>query len=119
MAPQLAWLGLGGMGQICNTMCTGSIFSFFRRECSNISSRKAIFSTIRSSVIALPREQGHFSDAFGRSKVTESITEAASKADIFYCLGDDATVLSIVEEILKNDIKDKLTRDRRTFVIGI
>lgn len=51
----------------------------------------------------------------GNSTVASSIQDAASKADIiFYCLGDDAAVLSTLEEILKTDITGKVLVDCST-----
>lgn len=52
----------------------------------------------------------------GNSTVSTSIQAAAGKADmIFYCLGDDAAVLSTVEEILKTtDVTGKVLVDCST-----
>lgn len=55
------------------------------------------------------------SSKIGHSTVANSITEAASKADIiFYCLGDDSAVEATVDEILKTDVKGKLLVDCST-----
>ena len=51
----------------------------------------------------------------GHSKVAGSIKEAVSAADIiFYCLGDDKAVESMVDEILKSDVKGKVLVDCST-----
>ncbi|MCJ1297871.1 hypothetical protein MMC08_000659 [Hypocenomyce scalaris] len=51
----------------------------------------------------------------GHSTIALSISEAASKADtIFYCVSDDRAVLSVLQEILKTDIKGKLVVDCST-----
>ena len=55
------------------------------------------------------------SSKIGNSKVAPSISEATSSADIiFYCLGDDKAVASLVEEILKGDVKGKVLVDCST-----
>ena len=56
-----------------------------------------------------------FSAKIGNSTVASSIQEATSKADIiFYCLGEDPSVLETLEEILKVDIKGKTIVDCST-----
>lgn len=51
----------------------------------------------------------------GNSTVASSIEEAVSKADIiFYCLGEDPSVISTLEQILKTDIKGKVIVDCST-----
>lgn len=51
----------------------------------------------------------------GHSTVVGSVPEAVSKADIiFYCLGEDPSVLSMVDEILKVDISGKVFVDCST-----
>jgi len=51
----------------------------------------------------------------GHSTVASSIEEATAKSDIiFYCLGDDASVVSILEEILKTSVKGKIIVDCST-----
>jgi 3-hydroxyisobutyrate dehydrogenase-like beta-hydroxyacid dehydrogenase len=55
------------------------------------------------------------SSKIGHSTVATSIADAVSKADIvFFCLGDDAAVLEIVETILQSDVKGKLLVDCST-----
>jgi len=55
------------------------------------------------------------SSKLGHSTVASSIQEAASKADIiFYCLGEDPSVISTLEEILKVDVKGKIIVDCST-----
>jgi len=55
------------------------------------------------------------SSKIGNSTVASTVTEAVSKADIiFYCLGEDPSVLSILDEILKVDVKGKLIVDCST-----
>ena len=55
------------------------------------------------------------SSKIGHSKVASSIEEAVSSADIiFYCLGDDKAVASIVDEILKTDVNGKVLVDCST-----
>ncbi len=56
-----------------------------------------------------------FSAKIGNSTVASSIQEATSKADIiFYCLGEDPSVLETLEEIFKVDIKGKTIVDCST-----
>ena len=56
-----------------------------------------------------------FSAKIGNSTVASSIQEATSKADIiFYCLGEDPSVLETLEEIFKVDIKGKIIVDCST-----
>jgi 3-hydroxyisobutyrate dehydrogenase-like beta-hydroxyacid dehydrogenase len=56
-----------------------------------------------------------YSAKIGNSTVASSIQDAASKADIiFYCLGEDPSVLETLEEILKVDIKGKIIVDCST-----
>ncbi len=55
------------------------------------------------------------SSKIGHSKVAGSVKEAVSSADIiFYCLGDDKAVASIVDEILKSNVKGKVLVDCST-----
>ncbi|KAH8812907.1 6-phosphogluconate dehydrogenase [Xylogone sp. PMI_703] len=99
MAPQLAWLGLGNMGR---GMCKNLV------EKANLSNPLIIYNRTTQRAHEL-------SAKIGNSTVASSIPEAASKADIiFYCLGDDAAVLSTLDEILKTDIKGKIIVDCST-----
>lgn len=51
----------------------------------------------------------------GHSKVAPSVEELVGKSDIiFYCLGDDASVLEMVDNILKTSVKGKLLVDCST-----
>lgn len=55
------------------------------------------------------------SSKIGHSRVANSVSEAASAAEIiFYCLGDDVAVASTVDEILKTDVKGKILVDCST-----
>lgn len=99
MAPQLAWLGLGNMGR---GMCKNLV------EKGNLSHPLIIYNRSLQKAQDLSTKLGH-------STVASSATEAASKADIiFYCLGDDAAVLSTLEEVLKTDVKGKIVVDCST-----
>ncbi|EXJ80827.1 hypothetical protein A1O3_07111 [Capronia epimyces CBS 606.96] len=99
MAPQLAWLGLGNMGR---GMCKNLV------EKGNLSEPLIIYNRTAQRAQDLSAQIGH-------STVASSPVEAASKADIiFYCLGDDAAVLSTLGEILKTDVKGKVLVDCST-----
>lgn len=55
------------------------------------------------------------SSKIGHSTVAASVEELVSKSDIiFYCLGDDASVLEMVDNILKTSVKGKLLVDCST-----
>jgi len=99
MASQLAWLGLGNMG---------------RGMCKNIVEK----GNLQNPLIIYNRtiQRAHdLSAKIGNSTVASSVQEAASKADIiFFCLGDDAAVISNLEEILKTDVKGKIIVDCST-----
>ncbi|EXJ90380.1 alcohol dehydrogenase [Capronia coronata CBS 617.96] len=88
MAPQIAWLGLGNMGR---GMCKNLV------EKGNLTHPLIIYNRTTARAQELSSKIGH-------STVSPSIAEAARKADIiFYCLGDDAAVLSTLDEILRDD----------------
>jgi 3-hydroxyisobutyrate dehydrogenase-like beta-hydroxyacid dehydrogenase len=62
----------------------------------------------------LQKAQDH-SSKIGNSTVASSIQDATSKADIiFFCLGEDPSVLETLEEILKVDVKGKIIVDCST-----
>jgi 3-hydroxyisobutyrate dehydrogenase-like beta-hydroxyacid dehydrogenase len=99
MAPQLAWLGLGNMGR---GMCKNLV------EKGNLSNDLIIYNRTTQKAQDLSAKIGH-------STVAESIQDATKKADIiFYCLGEDPSVLETLEEILKVDIKGKTIVDCST-----
>ncbi|EHY59042.1 hypothetical protein HRR83_001688 [Exophiala dermatitidis] len=101
MAPQLAWLGLGNMGR---GMCKNLV------EKGNLTNPLIIYNRTTSRAQSLSTQLGH-------SSVANSPSEAASKADIiFYCLGDDAAVLSTLEQILSTPegIQNKILVDCST-----
>ena len=51
----------------------------------------------------------------GHSKVAGSVEELVKASDvIFYCLGDDQSVLEMVDKILQTSVKDKLLVDCST-----
>lgn len=55
------------------------------------------------------------SKKLGHSKVCSSIEELVKQSDIiFYCLGDDASVLENVEKMVKTDLMDKIIVDCST-----
>jgi len=99
MAPQLAWFGLGNMG---------------RGMCKNLVEKGDLANPL--IIYNRTTQRAHdLSAKIGNSTVSTSIPDAVSKADIiFYCLGDDPAVLSLVEEMVKTDIKGKLIVDCST-----
>ena len=55
------------------------------------------------------------SSQIGHSKVSPTVADLVSKSDIiFYCLGDDQSVLDMVNTIMETDIKGKLLVDCST-----
>lgn len=55
------------------------------------------------------------SSKIGHSKVANSVQDLVNESDIiFYCLGDDASVLEMVDNILKTSIQGKLLVDCST-----
>jgi len=99
MAPQLAWFGLGNMG---------------RGMCKNLVEKGDLANPL--IIYNRTTQRAHdLSAKIGNSTVSTSIPDAVSKADIiFYCLGDDPAVLSLLEEMVKTDIKGKLIVDCST-----
>ncbi|KAK5231426.1 hypothetical protein LTR72_000607 [Exophiala xenobiotica] len=99
MAPQLAWFGLGNMGR---GMCKNLV------EKGNLSNPLIIYNRTTKRAEDL-------SEKIGNSTVSTSIPDAVSKADIIlYCVGDDPAVLTMVEEMLKADVKGKVLVDCST-----
>ena len=99
MAPQLLWIGLGNMGR---GMCKNLV------EKGNLDEPLLIYNRTTKRAEDLASKIGH-------STVVASIPDAVSKADIiFYCLGEDPSVLSMVDEILKADISGKVLVDCST-----
>lgn len=77
-------------------------------EKGNLSQPLIIYNRTTSKAEALASKLGH-------STVAPSLDEAVAKADIiFYCLGDDASVLSTIEQATKGNVKGKLFVDCST-----
>jgi 3-hydroxyisobutyrate dehydrogenase-like beta-hydroxyacid dehydrogenase len=99
MAPQLLWIGLGNMGR---GMCKNLV------EKGNLGESLLIYNRTTKRAEDLASKIGH-------STVAKSIPDAVAKADIvFYCLGEDPSVLSMLEEITKSDISGKVIVDCST-----
>ncbi|ETI22559.1 hypothetical protein G647_06635 [Cladophialophora carrionii CBS 160.54] len=99
MAPQLAWLGLGNMGRGMSKNIV---------EKGNLDKPLILYNRTT-------QKADDFSAKIGKSTVASSIQEAASQADIiFYCLGEDPSVLGTLEEVLKVDVKGKIIVDCST-----
>ncbi|KAK4932055.1 hypothetical protein LTR66_016003 [Elasticomyces elasticus] len=99
MAPQLGWIGLGNMGR---GMCKNLV------EKGKLSEPLIIFNRTQSKAEDLSKKLGH-------STVAGSISDLVKKCDIvFYCLGDDASVLENVEKMLQTDVKNKIVVDCST-----
>ncbi|CAF9932437.1 MAG: hypothetical protein HETSPECPRED_008360 [Heterodermia speciosa] len=93
MAPKLAYLGLGNMGQ---AMCKNLV------QKGNLSSPLVLYNRTA-------KRANELSDRVGNCIVSSSITNAVADADIiFSCLTDDNAVLETFTEILKHDVKGKL-----------
>jgi len=77
-------------------------------EKGKLSEPLLIFNRTTSKAESLSKEIGH-------SAVAASIKDLVSKSDIiFYCLGDDASVLENVDKILEADVKGKIIVDCST-----
>ncbi|KIX02475.1 uncharacterized protein Z518_08416 [Rhinocladiella mackenziei CBS 650.93] len=99
MAPQIAWLGLGNMG---------------RGMCKNLVEKGKLANPLIIYNRTIQRAHD-LSAQIGNSTVAPSIPDAVSKADlIFYCLGDDASVISTLEQILETDVQGKIIVDCST-----
>lgn len=99
MAPQILWIGLGNMGR---GMCKNLV------EKGDLSNPLLIYNRTTKRAEDLASKIGH-------STVVTSLTDAVPKADIiFYCLGEDPSVLSMLDEILKTDISGKVLVDCST-----
>jgi 3-hydroxyisobutyrate dehydrogenase-like beta-hydroxyacid dehydrogenase len=96
---QLAWIGLGNMGR---GMCANLVGK------GNLSHPLIIYNRTSKRAEDLAAKIGH-------SIALTSVPELVAKADIiFYCLGDDAAVLDMVDEILKQDVTGKILVDCST-----
>lgn len=99
MAPQLLWAGLGNMGR---GMCKNLV------EKGNLTEPLLIYNRTTKRAEDLAVKIGH-------SSVVTSMADAVPKADIiFYCLGEDPSVLTMVDEILKSDVSGKILVDCST-----
>lgn len=77
-------------------------------EKGNLTEPLLIFNRTKSRADDLSAKIGH-------STVASSIEEIVSKSDIlFYCLGDDASVLEMVDKMLQTSVKGKLLVDCST-----
>ncbi|KAH7072567.1 NAD binding domain of 6-phosphogluconate dehydrogenase-domain-containing protein [Paraphoma chrysanthemicola] len=105
MAPQLAWLGLGNMGR---GMCKNLV------EKGNLDKPLILYNRTKARSDELA-EKISSDVGSGKTKVVETINEAAKEADIILmCLGDDAAVNSAVDKILEEDVTGKLIVDCST-----
>ncbi|KAL8829805.1 MAG: hypothetical protein Q9191_001808 [Dirinaria sp. TL-2023a] len=93
MAPGLAYLGLGNMGQ---AMCGNLVRK------GNLSSPLILYNRTVSRASEL-------SNRLGNCVVCYSVVDAVADADIiFSCLTDDSAVFETFTEILKHEVKGKL-----------
>lgn len=99
MAPQLGFVGLGNIGRGMSKNLV---------EKGNLSKPLLLFNRTKSRADDL-------SSKIGNSKVASSVEDLIAKSDIiFYCLGDDASVLEMVEKMVQNSVRDKLFVDCST-----
>ncbi|KAL1793824.1 hypothetical protein ACET3X_007245 [Alternaria dauci] len=98
MASQLAWIGLGNMGRANKQNLV---------EKGNLEKPLIIYNRTKERSEDLASKLGS-----NRTKVVGTINNVVKEADIiFMCLGDDASVINVVDIMLQEDVKGKLIID--------
>ncbi|KAH6615396.1 NAD binding domain of 6-phosphogluconate dehydrogenase-domain-containing protein [Boeremia exigua] len=90
MVSQIAWIGLGNMGRARNLQKPLIIYNRTKERSEDLASTLG----------------------WDRTRVLNTVNSVVNEADIiFLCLGDDASVVSIVDIILQEDVEGKLIID--------